>query len=185
MSGNRSSNPGWHRRHGKALNGALSKAEANKYASIYATPEEVAHNVIYTRNNTDRLKAKKNNEPLPPLKGLPLLTSPYDPSRPEVQLPEGPLLPPRKYRPHGAFYSEQADQKALDEVNDPNRPKSSLDHYRTTQDAANARLARSRQPGYWKTQSRSATISDQFINLPRPPQRSQPEQGPYWHLPGV
>lgn len=102
---------------------SLSPTEAKKYASIYATPEEMAQAKLYGATTSLRQRASQTGKAVPAKQGAPLLLSKYDPTRPEVQLPEGPLLPPRTYRPHGAFYSREADKLALSKVGKPNKNK--------------------------------------------------------------
>jgi hypothetical protein len=101
----------------------LSAADARKYASIYATPDEIAQASLYQSTNVLRSRANKSGKAVPEKQGAPLLLSKYDPSRPEVQLPEGPLMPPRTLRPQGSFYSKKADNIALSKVGRPNKDK--------------------------------------------------------------
>lgn len=121
----------------------LSPTEAKRYASIYATPEEMAQAKLYGATTSLRHRASQTGQAVPAKQGAPLLLSKYDPTRPEVQLPEGPLLPPRTYRPNGAFYSKEADKIALSKVGTPSKVKLDPDgfaHRRSHLDASeNAR----------------------------------------------
>jgi hypothetical protein len=92
--------------------------ERENTKSIYATPEDWALNKIYQQTSNDRRKGVRDSSGrLVERQGTQLNPRKYD-TELGWQKPEGPLLPPRKSRPNGSFYSEKADQGAYrSEVN--------------------------------------------------------------------
>ena len=86
--------------------------ERENTKSVYATPEDQAQHRIYQQTSNSRRKGATDSSGRPvERRGKQLNPRKYDTGL-GWQKPEGPLLPPRKGRKNGSFYSEKADDEA-------------------------------------------------------------------------
>jgi hypothetical protein len=99
----------------KTLSRQSNSKKVRKLAQVYSTPEDRALEYLYQDSGVKIHAAKQKGEPLPARLGKNYDLKKYDPQK-GFQIPEGPLLPKRKGRPHGAFYSEQADKEGYENV---------------------------------------------------------------------
>jgi len=92
---------------------AVVDDNSKKRVSIYRTPEEHADSVVSKREREASRKAKKNAGEPTGAPGAKPLGKKIQKQRKFIEIPAGPILPPKKGAPAGRFYSDKLDEEAI------------------------------------------------------------------------